>query len=115
MDLLALFNGCEAALWFAVAVIFLRVRINGLTPHLLAWLVLSYALFGISDLIEMRTGAWWRPPALLVFKGACLLALATGLTRLIFNRRARGRATPNNADELGFFSANAFRAESPDA
>jgi hypothetical protein len=32
------------------------------------WLV----LFGISDLIEIFTGAWWRPWPLLMLKGCCL-------------------------------------------
>jgi len=29
-------------------------------------------LFGISDLVEANTGAWWRPWWLLVWKGTCL-------------------------------------------
>jgi hypothetical protein len=31
--------------------------------------------FGFSDVVEIQTGAWWRPWWLLVWKGACLLAM----------------------------------------
>ena len=32
--------------------------------------------FGLSDIVETRTGAWWHPWWLLVWKGACVLILA---------------------------------------
>src|SRR4051812_45390883 len=33
-------------------------------------------LFGLSDVVEAQTGAWYRPVGLLVWKGGCLVALA---------------------------------------
>lgn len=32
-----------------------------------------HAVFGVSDLIEAQTGAWWEPWSLLVMKAACVL------------------------------------------
>lgn len=38
------------------------------------WLLpLSFAVFGVSDLIESETGAWWRPWWLFGMKAACVL------------------------------------------
>ena len=33
--------------------------------------------FGISDLIEAQTGAWWEPIWLFFFKAACVLVFGT--------------------------------------
>ena len=39
--------------------------------------VAAFALFwfGISDFVEVTTGAWWRPVWLLLWKAACVMAL----------------------------------------
>ena len=34
-----------------------------------------FIAFGISDLVEAQTGAWWRPLWLLAWKGLCLVVL----------------------------------------
>ena len=66
-DFHAVFNEIEAGLWFAIALslaIWLRMK----RPW--RWLLpLSFAVFGVSDLIEAQTGAWW----LLVMKATCVL------------------------------------------
>ena len=75
--ILAAFNGGEAALWFVMAAA--AAVPGGRLPLTTRWqrvLVVALAAFGVSDLIEMRTGAWWRPPGLLVLKGSCLAAFA---------------------------------------
>ena len=71
------FNGCEAALWLAFAlVVAARFRRAETGPRRWSRLLAGFfVLFGVSDVIEMQTGAWWRPPELLVFKGACLIGL----------------------------------------
>ena len=35
----------------------------------------AFILFGVSDLVEVQTGAWWRPWWLLAWKAACLAVL----------------------------------------
>lgn len=71
MSLHAVFNYGEAALWFVIALI-LAVRLGMKMPW--RWLLpLGFAVFGVSDLIEAQTGAWWDPWWLLVMKAACVL------------------------------------------
>jgi hypothetical protein len=79
------YNGFEAALWALLAiVVVIRYR------HAVAGLRrLSYGtsallvLFAGSDIIEMHTGAWWKPPGLLLFKGVCLVGLIWCFRRLM--------------------------------
>lgn len=79
------FNLAESALWLGIAlVVMLRIR----PPHRLAmapwrWLLpLSFAVFGVSDVIESETGAWWHPWWLLVLKAACVLCFLLAWLRL---------------------------------
>jgi len=67
----AVFNYGEAALWFVLAIA-LTVRLRMTRPW--RWLLpLAFAVFGVSDLIEVQTGTWWEPWWLLVMKSACVL------------------------------------------
>lgn len=74
------FNGIEAALWLAMAiVVLLRYRRSSVGTRRIAHGTSAFlALFAASDLIEIHTGAWWRPVSLLILKGVCLIALAAG-------------------------------------
>lgn len=71
------YNAFEAALWAVLAIV-VAIRYR----HSVAGLrrVSSIAsvllvLFAISDVIEMQTGAWWRPWPLLLLKALCLVGL----------------------------------------
>jgi hypothetical protein len=81
----AIFNGCEAALWwtFAVVVVVRYRRAERRVFRLSRLMAVFFVLFGISDVIEIQTGAWWRPPGLLALKGACLVGLSWCFIRLI--------------------------------
>ena len=69
----AAFNYAEALLWFIIALA-LAVRLRMRRPWPWRWLLpCAFALFGVSDLIEVQTGAWWEPWWLLVMKAACVL------------------------------------------
>jgi hypothetical protein len=72
-----IFNGCEAGLWliFAVVVAVLYRRAEARTRRRSRWMAAFFVLFAVSDIIEMQTGAWWRPAGLLVLKGVCLVGL----------------------------------------
>lgn len=78
-EILSPFNGVEAAWWFLMAVVvrFYWRSCRGLTPRVRDALVVLLAAFGISDLIEIQTGAWWRPMGLLLLKAVCLIGLLT--------------------------------------
>lgn len=85
-------NYAEAALWVVIAVIVatlsLRRRRLNRTSVLLAVALLA---FGASDIVEARTGAWWRPWWLLVWKGACLLCFLAVLVAHLRARRSAGQ------------------------
>ena len=81
-DFHAVFNEAEALLWFVIALV-LALRLRMGRPW--RWLLpLAFAVFGVSDLIEVRTGAWWDPWWLLVMKAACVLVFL-----LAFRERRR--------------------------
>jgi hypothetical protein len=79
VNIASIFNYCEAVLWFAIALtVFLRRKNANVKLTKLAMLVsISFFFFGISDLIEANTGAWWRPWWLLVLKALCILSFVT--------------------------------------
>jgi hypothetical protein len=52
-------------------------------------------LFGLSDLVEASSGAWWRPWWLLVWKGLCI----TGLV-LCFLRYRQLRAAASSEESI---------------
>ncbi len=78
IDFEVIFNQCEAALWFLVAAAFAataaRQWIRGQSvPTFHGISIAAFALFGVSDVIESHTGAWWTPWWLLVLKTACVI------------------------------------------
>lgn len=82
MDLERDGNLIEAGVWFLLAVI-LFIHTLRRQRHLrgtLFLLVGTLAVFGGSDLVEARTGAWWKPWWLFVWKAAG----AAGVALLFF-------------------------------
>jgi len=78
VDIERAFNLAEAVLWFAAGLTLAGARngepfsrMKGLTAAAAA----LFVLFGLSDLAELRTGAWWAPAWLLAWKTANGLAL----------------------------------------
>jgi hypothetical protein len=67
----AVFNYAEAGLWFVIALV-LAARLRMRRPW--RWLVpVAFGCFGVSDLIEVQTGAWWEPWWLFVLKAVCVV------------------------------------------
>jgi len=93
-NLVAAFNLAEAGLWavFAASTATLGHRVTGMTPWLRVSLSMSFLAFGASDLVEVTTGAWWRPPLLLALKGACLAGIIISFW-LIQRHRKRSTVT----------------------
>jgi hypothetical protein len=89
-------NYIEAGLWTVVGVGFLLhalLRRGGATSFIAAG---AFLIFGLSDVIETRTGAWWRPWWLLAMKGSCLTVLLVLLARHVLAQRRRS-AIPDTA------------------
>ena len=91
-------NLAEALLWggigigFAARAIYLRAgkrdgwRLATLTA-------LTLICFGITDVVEANTGAWWRPWWLLFWKAACIVLLVV----LIVRAMIAGRGLPKTS------------------
>jgi hypothetical protein len=82
------FNLCEGLLWGGIAVgfavVFIRKRKN---PDLMLASGLLFLAFGISDFVEIRTGGWYKPWWLLLWKASCLLGFA--FVYALFRRRKK--------------------------
>jgi hypothetical protein len=85
VDALAVFNSLEAVFWTTIGlVVFRKSRFPDSRQRLGQIASAWFVLFGISDVIEVFTGAWWRPWPLLVLKASGVIALVT--CGLIFRR-----------------------------
>jgi len=73
-----IFNLLEGILWIAIALVFAFARRSRKEPiyrPLLIRCSITFLLFGISDLIEIKTRAWYSPWSLLALKAACVASL----------------------------------------
>jgi len=76
------FNLIEGFFWIALAAWFVtRLFVEAAHRRDNLLLAVGLLLFGLSDFVEIHTGAWWRPWWLLVWKGLCLVALVVLLWR----------------------------------
>jgi len=77
MDALAVFNSFEATFWIMVGLVVWR-RSRGMRHQRLGSIAATwFVLFGLSDVWEVFTGAWWQPWPLFVLKATCVIALVT--------------------------------------
>lgn len=67
-----IFNSLEALCWMAVALVILARFLKKRRRRAECYYALSFFAFGLSDVIETSG----TTPLLLLFKGACLLAIA---------------------------------------
>ena len=76
MDYVFVFNSFESVLWLVISITLLRQAFR--QPNLKGRLLLSaFGLFAFAgtDVVEMQTGAWWRPWWLFAWKAACMMLL----------------------------------------
>ncbi len=71
------FNAVEGVFWMTIGVGFFLalLRASGNCDLLLTTGIL-FLIFGASDFVEIRTGAWYRPWWLLTWKASTVVALA---------------------------------------
>lgn len=84
-------NLIEGAFWIVIGVGFAvsAIRPRQRSQKILA--VVNFLAFGASDFVEAHTGAWWRPPWLLVWKVTCVGVMIAQLI-VYMKRRRRGRS-----------------------
>jgi hypothetical protein len=89
MDIEKSGNLIEAAVWFVVSALFTvkMIRVGGRLRLAFLLLTVAFLFFGMSDLIESETGAWWRPPWLLALKAICVASIVFGFTTYYRVRR----------------------------
>jgi hypothetical protein len=70
-------NLIEAGFWVVFGVVLVVAsRRRGPAFRAVGWAAgLVSVLFGLSDLVESSTGAWWRPWWLLLWKALCIAGL----------------------------------------
>lgn len=67
-------NIAEAALWGLIALVLAgrAFFLSGKGRRTSVIAAVFFALFGLSDVVEVYTGAWWRPWWLFGWKGLCI-------------------------------------------
>jgi hypothetical protein len=82
LEVLKIFNLIEALLWAGVAagVLIFSKRLADRRRRIAYVAAAAFLLFGVSDLVEIYTGAWWKPVWLLLWKAGCIAGLLTCLT-----------------------------------
>lgn len=76
IDFVYLFNGFETVLWSLMSFWVGTQAVK--TPKRRGRLLLgavTFAAFAGSEMVEMQTGAWWRPVWLMLWKGLCIVIL----------------------------------------
>jgi hypothetical protein len=93
-------NYVEAALWAIIGLEFLRRTCKRTTQSRRLTLcgAAAFILFGLSDVVEVRTGAWWHPWWLLIWKGACLVCFV--LLLIAYQVRRRGNRENEQPEDL---------------
>lgn len=93
-------NQIEAVLWFVVAAVLLvrSVWARGKLRRVILLLVIAFVAFGVSDLMESHSGAWWRPWWLAVLKVACAATFLYGF-RQYYRLAWRERSSQSSAND----------------
>ena len=70
-------NYIEAGFWIVIGLGFCvqAIRLTGRVQNQCIVASIALVLFGLSDVIEVQTGAWWRPWWLFAWKAACVIVL----------------------------------------
>ncbi len=70
-------NYIEAGIWnlFALGFAIRAFKSSGKIRHQAFRAMVTFGLFGLSDIVEVQTGAWWHPWWLLLWKVLCVLSM----------------------------------------
>ncbi|MGB7440769.1 MAG: hypothetical protein WA919_06845 [Coleofasciculaceae cyanobacterium] len=70
-------NYLEAVIWIIFAVGFAVAGFSqpGLIRRQRVLAAVTFLLFGLSDIVEVQTGAWWHPWWLFLWKSSCVISM----------------------------------------
>jgi len=84
-------NSVEAVVWISIGVLLLfslkKIAVNGTMKDVVVLGVL-FLTFGASDVVEVHSGAWWRPWWLLIWKTLNAIGLLYFTGKLYIAERA---------------------------
>ena len=90
LELDQILNLAEAILWISIAGLFLvRLRLLQQNRDLAIACSIAFALFGVSDLIEVSTRAWYQPLPLFILKAVCVITFIT--VYITYRKRRSGK------------------------
>jgi hypothetical protein len=74
MEIVSIGNIIEGCFWFLVSLVFFVPALRPKEGH--RWFCLSggalFVIFGLSDMYESTTGAWWKPWWLILWNVGCV-------------------------------------------
>lgn len=100
-DFAVVVNAVEVLIWSGMAVMVLaQPLLPGVAGEVVLhrWLAAGLFAFGLSDAVEIWSGAWWRPWWLLVWKMACIVLISTTGSMLFLRARTASAKTSNNGE-----------------
>ncbi len=70
-------NYIEAGIWGIFAIGFCRVALKNTGKVRIQRMIaaVTFFLFGLSDIVEVQTGAWWHPWWLFLWKSVCVISM----------------------------------------
>ena len=88
-------NIIEAGVWCLLAIVLIihAIRSDKRFRPTLLLLAITMVVFGGSDLVESRTGAWWKPWWLFVWKAICVVTLLFGFFRYYRLQKSKSRSS----------------------
>lgn len=91
MNVVDAINALEIVWWIGCGALVLTKSLRANHPHRQRGLLaaITLILFGLSDAVELQTGAWWKPWWLLLWKATCVVVLigCVMLTCVTFTQR----------------------------
>ncbi|MDD2806271.1 MAG: hypothetical protein PHV33_12015 [Elusimicrobiales bacterium] len=97
-------NSLEAAVWISIGLLLLagakKAAVNSSRKDLVALSVL-FAAFGLSDVAEVYSGAWWRPWWLLLWKALNAAGLLYFAGKLYLAEKAEKKRIDRRACSRG--------------
>ena len=93
-------NAFEVVWWLVCGAVVGVKSLRAEPPHRGRGLLsaVTLVLFGLSDVVELQTGAWWRPWWLLVWKALCIAILVTSAV-IHFRSRVVRTITSNETSD----------------
>ena len=92
MDAVRIVNWIEVVLWCVIGCVFLWRAVTrcGRGRWEAALLAVVFLAFGVSDYVELQTGAWWRPWWLAAWKVGCGVVFVQAF--LIYRKRKSAKS-----------------------